>query len=305
MPLARIITRSTEESQEVAAQLRARGFEVEMALPGNVPARPADLELRVEECAPEEALRRAGALSGSEDLCVYIAPGAIAGLRPIAVIPFLPELLRGKAPITDSVTASAQPETSVPELSEANISEADAEIASATAFALTEAVSGEIPSAEVVPELVDPVIDRLEIFVPELSEAGAEITYAEAAAAEDEAAEVVHEGFTQMADPSVVSAQPEIFVSELHESELSEIELAEAGAIPVASEPMKVAHEQLAPELHEPELRETRNVAAEPELLREKIDASAIKVEASPEETAEKAAERVISATGCGWMSLW
>lgn len=300
MPLARIITTFTEESQEVAAQLRARGFEVEMAIPGNVPSWPADLELRVEECAPEEALRRAGALSGSEDLCVFIAPGAIAGLRPIAVIPFLPELLRGKAPITDSVTASAQPETSVPELSEANISEADAEIASATAFALTEAVSGEIPSAEVVPELVDPVIDRLEIFVPELSEAGAEITYAEAAAAEDEAAEVVHEGFTQMADPSVVSAQPEIFVSELHESELSEIELAEAGAIPVASEPMKaaVAHEQLAPELHEPELRETRNVAAEPELLREKIDASAIKVEASPEETAEKAqpAERFTSA---------
>ena len=331
MPLARIITRSTEESQEVAAQLRARGFEVEMALPGNVPARPADLELRVEECAPEEALRRAGALSGSEDLCVFIAPGAIAGLRPIAVIPFLPELLRGKAPITDSVTASAQPETSVPELSEANISEADAEIASATAFALTEAVSGEIPSAEVVPELVDPVIDRLEIFVPELSEAGAEITYAEAAAAEDEAAEVVHEGFTQMADPSVVSAQPEIFVSELHESEFSELVLAEAGPgeataedgsaearhalitqsseiegtattekiageIPVASEPMKAAVEELALELHEPELREIRNVAAEPELPREKIDVSAIKVEASPEETAEKAAERVTSA---------
>ena len=222
MPLARIITRSTEESQEVAAQLRARGFEVEMALPGNVPIRPADLELRVEECAPEEALRRAGALSGSEDLCVFIAPGAIAGLRPIAVIPFLPELLRGKAPITDSVTASAQPETSVPELSEANISEADAEIASATAFALTEAVSGEIPSAEVVPELVDPVIDRLEIFVPELSEAGAEITYAEAAAAEDEAAEVVHEDVLghQQAEARLPRPHAQVVVLEEADAEL-------------------------------------------------------------------------------------
>ncbi len=337
MPLARIITRSTEESQEVAAQLRARGFEVEMALPGNVPIRPADLELRVQECAPEEALRRADALSGSEDLCVYIAPGAIAGLRPIAVIPFLPELLREKAPITDSVTASAQPEASVPELSEANISEADAKIVSATAdvpeVVLTEAVSSEIQSAELVPELSDAVIDRLEIFVPELSEAGAEIASAEADGAEIEAAEVVHEGFTQMADPSVASTQTEVFVSELHESELSELELAEAGPgeataqdgsaearhelitqsseiegtattekiageIPVASEPMKaaVAHEELAPEFHEPELREIRNVAAEPELPPEKIDVSAIKVEASPEETAEKAAERVTSA---------
>ena len=335
MPLARIITRSTEESQEVAAQLRARGFEVEMALPGNVPARPADLELRVEECAPEEALRRAGALSGSEDLCVYIAPGAIAGLRPIAVIPFLPELLREKAPITDSVTASAQPEASEPELSEVNISEADAKIAPATAdvpeVVLTEAVSSEIQSAELVPELSDAVIDRLEIFVPELSEAGAEIASAEADGAEIEAAEVVHEGFTQMADPSVASTQTEVFVSELHESEFSELVLAEAGLgeataedgsaearhalitqsseiegtattekiageIPVASEPMKAAVEELALELHEPELREIRNVAAEPELPREKIDVPAIKVEASPEETAEKAAERVISA---------
>ena len=328
MPLARIITRSTEESQEVAAQLRARGFEVEMALPGNVPARPADLELRVEECAPEEALRRAGALSGSEDLCVYIAPGAIAGLRPIAVIPFLPELLREKAPITDSVTASAQPEASEPELSEVNISEADAKIAPATAdvpeVVLTEAVSSEIQSAELVPELSDAVIDRLEIFVPELSEAGAEIASAEADGAEIEAAEVVHEGFTQMADPSVASTQTEVFVSELHESEFSELVLAEAGPgeataedgsaearhalitqsseiegtattekiageIPVASEPMKAAVEELALELHEPELREIRNVAAEPELPREKIDVSAIKVEASPEEAAEKA----------------
>src|SRR5207245_5585077 len=300
-----------------------------------VPARPADLELRVEECAPEEALRRAGALSGSEDLCVYIAPGAIAGLRPIAVIPFLPELLREKAPITDSVTASAQPEASEPELSEVNISEADAKIAPATAdvpeVVLTESVRSEIQSAELVPELSDAVIDRLEIFVPELSEAGAEIASAEADVAEIEAAAVVHEGFTQMADPSVASTQTEVFVSELHESEFSELVLAEAGPgeataedgsaearhalitqsseiegtattekiageIPVASEPMKAAVEELALELHEPELREIRNVAAEPELPREKIDVSAIKVEASPEETAEKAAERVTSA---------
>ena len=306
-----------------------------MALPGNVPIRPADLELRVQECAPEEALRRAGALSGSDDLCVFIGPGAIAGLRPMAVIPFLPELLREKEVITDSVTASAQPEASVPELSEANISEADAKIVSATAdvpeVVLTEAVGSEIQSAELAPELFDPVIDRLEIFVPELSEGGAKITSAEADGAEIEAAEVVHEGFTQMADPSVASAQTEVFVSELHESEFSELVLAEAGPgeataedgsaearhalitqsseiegtattekiageIPVASEPMKAAVEELALELHEPELREIRNVAAEPELPREKIDVSAIKVEASPEETAEKAAERVTSA---------
>ena len=50
MPLARIITNAVEESLELTIQLRARGFQVETVAPGKVPATPADLEVRLDEC---------------------------------------------------------------------------------------------------------------------------------------------------------------------------------------------------------------------------------------------------------------
>ena len=81
MPLARIITRAVEESQDLAADLRGRGFEVEIVSPSNVPKTRADLELRLEECTPEEALIRAGVLAETNDMAVFIAPGAIANRR--------------------------------------------------------------------------------------------------------------------------------------------------------------------------------------------------------------------------------
>src|SRR5258708_4896831 len=97
MPLARIVARSTEESQEIASQLRARGFEIQSAQPGVMSSDAVDLEVRVEECAPEEALLRAGELSEFDDRCVFIATGAIAGVLPIAAIPFLHEPTRLKS----------------------------------------------------------------------------------------------------------------------------------------------------------------------------------------------------------------
>ena len=81
MPLARIITRAVEESQELAADLRGRGFEVEIVSPFSVPTTRADLELRLEECTPEEALIRAGVLPETNDMAVFIAPGAIVNRR--------------------------------------------------------------------------------------------------------------------------------------------------------------------------------------------------------------------------------
>lgn len=79
MPLARIITRALQESQELAAELRGRGYEVEIVSPSEVCASPADLELQVEDCSPEEALIRAGVLPDRDDMSVFIAPGAISG----------------------------------------------------------------------------------------------------------------------------------------------------------------------------------------------------------------------------------
>ena len=105
MPLARIVARSTEESQEIASQLRARGFEIQSAQPGVMSNGAVDVEVRVEECAPEEALLRAGELSEFDDRCVFIATGAIAGVLPIAVIPFLHE----PAPLKSNENSAVAP----------------------------------------------------------------------------------------------------------------------------------------------------------------------------------------------------
>ena len=87
MPLARIVTRAVEESQELAADLRGRGFDVEIVTPNAIPKTQADVELRLEECTPEEALIRAGVLPETNDLAVFIAPGAIANRRERVAAP--------------------------------------------------------------------------------------------------------------------------------------------------------------------------------------------------------------------------
>jgi hypothetical protein len=81
MPLARIITHAVEQSQELAAELRGRGYDVEIVSPFDTPTTRADVELHLEECTPEEALIRAGVLPETNDMSVFIAPGAIANRR--------------------------------------------------------------------------------------------------------------------------------------------------------------------------------------------------------------------------------
>ena len=88
MPLARIITRSVGESEELARELRARGYTVETVSPEQISEIPADLEIKLQECSPEEALTKAGLVPDNE-LCVFIAPGALAGSRPIVEIPLI------------------------------------------------------------------------------------------------------------------------------------------------------------------------------------------------------------------------
>lgn len=92
MPLARIITDAADDSVELAMQLRARGYRVETVAPGEVPSTPADLEVRVEECAADEVLTRADQTTESDDLWVFVAPGALdETARPIRTIPVVPE----------------------------------------------------------------------------------------------------------------------------------------------------------------------------------------------------------------------
>ena len=53
MAFARIITRSHQYAQQLALDLLARGYTVEIVSPDAIPNTPADLELRVEAAAPE------------------------------------------------------------------------------------------------------------------------------------------------------------------------------------------------------------------------------------------------------------
>lgn len=92
MPLARIITDSVEDSLELTIQLRARGFQVETVSPGEVPNTLVDLEVRLEECSPEDVLTRAAESSQEvDDLWVFVAPGALDDrVRPIREVSLMP-----------------------------------------------------------------------------------------------------------------------------------------------------------------------------------------------------------------------
>jgi hypothetical protein len=103
MPLARIITESVDDSLELTMQLRARGFLVETVSPDQIPDAPADLEVRLEECSPEDVLSKAAQVTESEDLWVFVAPGALdERARPIRTIPLLPHVF--DVPISGTVS---------------------------------------------------------------------------------------------------------------------------------------------------------------------------------------------------------
>jgi hypothetical protein len=79
MRLARIVTEFPEEALELAMQLRSRGFQVETVSPADNPTETAELEVRLEECAAEDALAQVSGMTTGEEVCVFVAPGALDG----------------------------------------------------------------------------------------------------------------------------------------------------------------------------------------------------------------------------------
>lgn len=103
MPLARIITDVADDCLELTMQLRARGYQVETVSPSAIPSTPADLEVRLEECAPEDVVIHAANGVSAEDLWVYVAPGALdANALPIRTFP-LPTGSTGEAPTSPKI----------------------------------------------------------------------------------------------------------------------------------------------------------------------------------------------------------
>lgn len=88
MPLARIITDVADDCLELTMQLRARGFQVETVAPGFIPSVLADLEVRMEQCAPEDVVNYMAQSSAGDDLWVFVAPGALdSNSLPIRNVP--------------------------------------------------------------------------------------------------------------------------------------------------------------------------------------------------------------------------
>ncbi len=92
MPSARIKTLVVEDAYFLAEDLRTRGFVVEIVSPDKIPSAPVDLEVTLEECETAAALQRVDTHPEAEDLCVFVAPGALTeGYRPMRVVSLIPE----------------------------------------------------------------------------------------------------------------------------------------------------------------------------------------------------------------------
>jgi hypothetical protein len=131
MPVARIITRVREDADELADDLRGRGFEIEIVSPDDIPSHSVDLEVCVEECATEEALTSAESVSQPQDVCVFIAPGAIVeSVRPMVVVPLFSEPVAGPAiPEQTALSETTEADHDEPRLSTLVVSYEVAEVA--------------------------------------------------------------------------------------------------------------------------------------------------------------------------------
>jgi hypothetical protein len=118
MPIARIIALHTEDARRLERELRSRGFLVETFAPGETVTHPADLEIILEECGVEEALHKASALGGTQDLSVYIASGVLNEAAPPAKVFPLASASRGTKPTSEAA----------PELTRQTFEPADTEV---------------------------------------------------------------------------------------------------------------------------------------------------------------------------------
>ena len=110
MPSARIKTLAVEDAHSLAEDLRTRGFVVEIVPRDKVSSDPVDLEVVLEECDPEAALHHAENIPDAQDLCVFVAPGALTeGQRPIRVVPLFSEQAAPAAPVVAMTAAAPAP----------------------------------------------------------------------------------------------------------------------------------------------------------------------------------------------------
>ena len=206
MPLARIITKSADDSLELSMQLRSRGFRVETVAPDQIPSAPADLEVCLEECAPEDVLTKAAIVQESEDLWVFVAPGALdERSRPMRVIPLTPQVVELRSPEPAAAVAAFTPTLEVAAV-EVKLPETEKK---------TPLVEVQVPAVVVKEVVLAPVPEDEPLLCEIEAKASVAIT--------DQVASKVEE--ISMPVP-IVSAEPAVVVP-------AEIKLAEAAPLPV------------------------------------------------------------------------
>jgi hypothetical protein len=77
MPLARILTRNPERTEDLSNQLKQQGYSVEVARPDQANLAPADLEIEFEVCERADVLDRAADLATELGADVAVAPGIL------------------------------------------------------------------------------------------------------------------------------------------------------------------------------------------------------------------------------------
>src|SRR5256884_1259515 len=187
MPLARIVTWLAEDTDALAKDLRARGFEVVTKSPDEISSELADLEIMVEECAPEEALTSASGIAREQNECVFSAPGAINGkLRPVSVVPLIREPELAYRPTqsierdeVEQLAAIHQLEDRPEALDQISVIQAEPvlDLSAAVAQPEAETISHSQLVAPLAEKLAEPVAEVVEPLV-EVSEPLVEVTEA-------------------------------------------------------------------------------------------------------------------------------
>ena len=286
MPLARIVTRLAEDTDALAQDLRARGFEVVTKSPDEISSEPADLEITVEECAFEEALTSASAIARTQDKRVFIAPGAITGNpRPVSVLSFIrePELASDAIPRVEadqvedlaamhqSDDRSESQQIAVSEVAEPFV-DLSASVAPTEVSALPEIISDSELAAPLAGQFAEPAPEAGQPFAMEKEAPAHEARLA--------AAEI---------DPGEYSeTQPEQVVDVPAMIETEAVSLAETGSI-LPTKPETMAEAPAVVELEPVPLVETQAIETQPEVIAE--DPAIIELEEVSRSEAEAVSE--------------
>ncbi|GAC1436097.1 MAG: hypothetical protein NVS1B11_30250 [Terriglobales bacterium] len=91
MRLARVITGLDQYSGELTLELLKQGFEVQTSSTAETSSVTPDLEITLNQCAPEAAGTLIGDSPGTRDMCVFVTPQAMAGhIRSIGIYVLTP-----------------------------------------------------------------------------------------------------------------------------------------------------------------------------------------------------------------------